>query len=126
MFQGDITTFTAALSALKTLKAQVNWGQINDPLNRPFVVITGVAGSTDATHGGANALRTMRISFQCSAATQADALTISEAVKTALHGVVQTIGSFSILSAIHQSDVDFYDGSPLLYSRHTDFVLQYR
>jgi hypothetical protein len=128
MIQGDLVAFVQNLSAVKAAKARVFWAQAQDPLALPYIVLTAVGGRRDICHGGTTGGITLRVQCDCVTGENklTSAQTLRSAVNTALLGIAQTIGSFAILSCIHENDIDFYDGAPLLYRATTDFNLEYR
>jgi hypothetical protein len=124
MFNGDFITAVNALAAVKAAKAKAFWGQCPDPANLPYIVALRVGGARVTCHGGGTQMDEPRLQIDCVASTLGTALTLRAAIIDAFNGVRQDIGGTRIYSAIHQGDLDAYDGGPNFYVASTDILFQ--
>jgi hypothetical protein len=124
MQEGDIIAAIAALSSVKALRASVYWGKCPDPRDLPYIVALRVGGGLVTTHQGGTSMDNPRIQFDCVALTMDNALSLRSAVNTLFNGVRQDKGNTRIYSAIHQSNIDQFDGGPNFYVASTDILFQ--
>ena len=126
MVQGDLRAFIVALPAVVTARAQVYWGQCPDPRAMPYIVLMEIAGQIVTCHGGGTNLASLWMQADCVANTEATAITMRDAINTALNGTRQTIGSTYIRSAIQQNNRGQFDGGPNFFVARTDLIIQYQ